>query len=369
MEAMPRKLPLYVTKETSRHGKTVFYFRKGKGERTRLPDINDPKFKAAYKAAFAGIPLDEEEEVSPPKSIRWLVERYMRSAKWAGFSVATRKQQSLFFKQLTERAGNAPFKHVSTKDIRRALDERKDTPFLANNYLKALRGLFGWALENVDGCTFDPTMGVTRLKTKSEGFPMWTADDVQKFRARWEIGTLPRLAMELMLLSGLRRSDIRRAGRQHMSGKVLTMTTEKTGAEITVEFSDYLMDIVNRTKTGDLLFIPSSLGAPYTKESFGNWFGDQCRAAKLAKRKNSHGLRKLAATMAANGGATSNGLTAQFGWSNTQQADVYTKKADRARLGITTSRIVAEQIENMQAPHLNAGEGVSEENAGKSKAK
>lgn len=52
---MPRKNLKYVQVETSRHGETVFYFRRGTGERIRLPDTaGTPEFRAAYDAASAG---------------------------------------------------------------------------------------------------------------------------------------------------------------------------------------------------------------------------------------------------------------------------------------------------------------------------
>jgi len=53
---------------------------------------------------------------------------------------------------------------------------------------------------------------------------------------------------------------------------------------------------------GDLAFIAKANGDPMTKESVGNAFRDACRTAKI--RKSAHGLRKAAATRAANNGAT-----------------------------------------------------------------
>jgi hypothetical protein len=41
-----------VAVETTRHGKRVFYFRKGRGVRVRLPDIEDARFPAAYESAM-----------------------------------------------------------------------------------------------------------------------------------------------------------------------------------------------------------------------------------------------------------------------------------------------------------------------------
>lgn len=356
-DGMPRKLPLHVVKETTRHGKVVFYFRIGKGERHRLPGHpNASEFKKAYAALLRGEKLPEREPDAPTavKSVRWLIERYMESSSWSAYSPATRKQQGLFFQQIIAKAGNENYRNVSRKSIMNALEDRKATPALANNFLKAMKGLFKWALRN-DHVEADPTVNVERLKHKTTGFPIWTTDDVQKFCAHWPIGTMPRLAFELLVHSGLRRSDIHRAGKQHLSGSVLSISTAKTGARITVELPESVMGAIDATKRNGLHFIENAHGKPFTKESFGNWFGDCARKAGVVK--NAHGLRKLSATLAAEGGSTTNELMAQYGWSNVQQAETYTRGADRAKLGVKTSRIVAEQLEAMISPHLKSGTG------------
>ena len=67
-----------------------------------------------------------------------------------------------------------------------------------------------------------------------------------------------------------------------------------------------------------------------TKERFGNAFRKACRAAGI--RKSAHGLRKLAATRAADADATIWQLNAMFGWTGTKMAMRYTQAADRKRL-------------------------------------
>lgn len=341
-EDMPRKLPLYVSREKTRHKKWVYYFRIGKGERRRLPEYGTPEFDRAYKAALAGTPLPVAKQPASSKSLKWLVERHMESARWAGLSVATRKQQGLFFQQIIEKSGNADYRAITRADMTKAVDKRKDTPFLANNFLKAMRGLFAWAVKN-EHLEVDPTAGVQGIATKTDGFPAWDVADVALFCGKYPIGTKARLAFELILQTGLRRSDICRAGRQHLNGNVLTIRTAKTGAVITAELPHELLRIIGQTKTGDLAFIVSEHGKPFTVESFGNWFGDCCRKAEV--HKSAHGIRKLSATLAADGGSTTHDLMAQFGWSTTKQAEIYTKGADRKRGGVRASRVIAEQIE------------------------
>jgi len=64
-----------------------------------------------------------------------------------------------------------------------------------------------------------------------------------------------------------------------------------------------------------------------TKESFGNVFKDACRAAGV--NKSAHGCRKIAATRAAENGASVAQLNAIFGWKGTAMASLYTESAER----------------------------------------
>jgi integrase len=83
---------------------------------------------------------------------------------------------------------------------------------------------------------------------------------------------------------------------------------------------------------GDLTFIAGGRSQPLTKESFGNVFKDACRAAGIPG--SAHGVRKIAATRAANAGATVAQLEAIFGWTGGTMASLYTRSADRQRLSI-----------------------------------
>ena len=83
---------------------------------------------------------------------------------------------------------------------------------------------------------------------------------------------------------------------------------------------------------GDLAFICGDAGKPLTKESFGNLFKDACKAAGVPG--SAHGVHKIAATTAANNGATVAQLNAIFGWRGSAMASLYTEKADRRRLAL-----------------------------------
>jgi hypothetical protein len=81
-------------------------------------------------------------------------------------------------------------------------------------------------------------------------------------------------------------------------------------------------------------------GSNYTKESLGNMFHDAVIAAGIPttrrdskiKGYSAHGLRKASATIAAESGCTEAELNAMYGWTGSQMAQLYTRKADRKRI-------------------------------------
>ena len=101
---------------------------------------------------------------------------------------------------------------------------------------------------------------------------------------------------------------------------------------VTIPVLPVLQATLNAGPVGELAFIATRDGRPMTKESLGNAFADACRAAGI--RKSAHGLRKAAATHAANNGATVAQLEAIFGWSGGQMAALYTKSANRRKLAV-----------------------------------
>lgn len=365
-EDMPRKLPLFVTRERSRHGRVMFFFRRGKGKRTRLPDPMAPEFEAKYQQALTGVVPKKSPVESATNRLEWLVARFMESGRWAATSPATRRQRELLYKSALKN-GNPRFGSITRKHMQTAVEERAATPALAKNFLKAMRAMFLWAVKN-DHMTANPCEGVEPVAYKTDGFPPWNVDDVKLFCDRWKVGTTPRLALELFLTSGLRRGDMHKAGRQHLRGDIFSLKTGKTGVDITVRFHANLLRTIAATKTGDLHFLVKNNGQPFTsKESFGNWFSARCREAGV--EKSAHGIRKLSATLSANDGASAHELMAQFGWVKIEQAETYTRKADRQRLGIKSSGRVAEQIENMMPLTSEPGSGEIENKAMKTTSK
>lgn len=328
---MPKRLP-YTLREKTRHGKTVWYFRVQDGPRTRLPDeYGSDEFMAAYRAAFAGEkPATKTKE--DPRSLNWLLNQYRESSAYRSLSTATRKQRDNIFQHVIDASGTAPYRAVSRKHIVEGRERRAKTPSQAGNFLKAMRGLFRWALESqlID---VDPTLGVKDPKTpKSGGFEAWNDEDVQKYHSRWPLGTKERVWIDVILYTGLRRGDAVLLGRQHIRDGIATIRTGKTGTEVVIPILEPLRRTLEAGPTGDMHFVVGDSGKPLTKESFGNMFRAACNEAGV--KKSAHGIRKIAATRAADAGATVAELEAMFGWSGGGMASLYTKTADRRRLAL-----------------------------------
>ena len=136
---------------------------------------------------------------------------------------------------------------------------------------------------------------------------------------------------DVFLYTGLRRGDAARLGKQHIRNGVITIDAEKTGTRVTIPVLPELEETIAAGPTGELAIISSKKGQPIRKESLGTLFKEACKAAGITN-KSAHGIRKAAATRAANNGASVATLEAIFGWEGGQMAALYTRAADRRRL-------------------------------------
>jgi integrase len=336
---MSRPRPPYLLHERTRHGAMVWYVRKFDGPRIRIRgEYGSESFMAEYHAAVSGEAVLAAKPRAPDtESLEWLIKRYRESSDWAKLSMATRKARENLFKNMAEKSGDLPYSAVTSHVVLASREERKDTPAMANNVLKATRGLFKWACQA--GLVEDnPTTSTKLLTLKSDGFSAWTDDEVSRFEARWPVGTRERLALDILLYTGLRRGDAVRLGSQNVRAGVFRIKTEKSGhkIEVAAPILPALRRSIEATPRGERTFIAGLGGEPMAKGSFGNWFRSACDAAGV--RGAAHGLRKAGASRAAENGATNEQLKAIFGWADDKMPSLYTRSANRARLAASAMK-------------------------------
>jgi integrase len=358
MDAMPRPLPPFLHREVTRHNRRVWYFRRGKGRRIRIPgEFGSVEFNAAYDAALSGA---RPARLGPANgTFAWALRLYRQSQAWGALSPATKRQRDNIFKHIEKAAGQTKLKDWKRGDIAAGRDKRATTPAAAGMFVKALRGFFTWALE-AGLVSSNPTDGVKVVAVATEGFAPWTEDDVASYRARWPLGTHQRIAFEVLRETGLRRGDAVRVGPLHVRDGVIRLMTEKTGERVSIAVSDALVEAIKAGPIGDMTFIVGAGGKPLVKEAFTNMFRTWAKAAGVAK--SPHGLRKAAATADALDGYSDAELSAKFGWTGRQMASLYTRSANRERLSLAAARRTKERTKVPAPDPKSAGLSIEESN-------
>jgi integrase len=332
---MSKPRPPHLQRDVSRHGKVVWYVRFGKGPKTRIKGVyGTPEFEAAYQAAVSG------ERVAPLGSaakgtLEWLWMLYRQSGAWTDLSLATRRQRENIMKHVLKAGGKEPLSRINKNAIIKGRDKRAATPWQAKHFVTTMRHMFLWALDQPERLVrVDPTHGVTFKQSKNDkkgGFPVWFDHEIEAYERRWPRGTRERLLLDIYQFTGLRRGDASVIGKQHVRDGVISLHTEKTGTLVTIPILPELQETLDAGPLGDLAWFAKLNGAPMTKESVGNFFADACKAAGIVG-KSGHGVRKAAATEAADNEATHAQLNSIFGWKGDKMASLYTESADRKRL-------------------------------------
>lgn len=146
---------------------------------------------------------------------------------------------------------------------------------------------------------------------------------------------------------------------------------DKTRRTIDVPISAELAVALANTPTGDLTYLVTENGQPFTINGLGNKMRDWCDAAKL-QNCSAHGLRKASAVAMAESGATAPELCAIFGWSKLETAEIYIREANRARMS-TNAFARLDEYRNRKSVSLSVpkstNETIRKNNRDKSKSK
>lgn len=355
----------YVHRDVDRFGNVRLYFRRRKGERkVRIRAVpGTPEFQREYDAAKALVEMGAlgrapTDTTCPPRIVapklgtyRWLCVQYFGSPEFARLDPRTQRvRRSILESTLqepvapgnSEKFADFPLNRMTAKAIRVLRDRKALLPEAANSRIKSVRQVYAWAMEHEHVST-NPARDVFYIRNNSQGFHSWTAEEVEQFERRHPVGSKARLALALLLYTGVRRSDVVHLGRQHVRNGWFKIAAQKNRNRkpVTIELPvlPILHEVIAASPTGDLTFLVTEFGRPFTANGFGNWFRRRCNEVGL-HQCSAHGLRKAGAARAAENGATTHELMAIFGWQTVKEAERYTKSAERKRLAGSATRLL-----------------------------
>jgi integrase/recombinase XerD len=327
----------YLVKDTDRHGNVRYYVRRPGMLKIRiLGDPSSSNFLKAYHDAIAGktvdsVPLNTRSKPRDPESFAAVCLAYYASPKFKRLDASTQSWQRRYLDQISSEAGEKPIKQLEARHIRRLRDARAEKPSAANHMLKALRALFRWAEEEeiVDG---NPAARVTRLETVEKGHHSWETHEVQQFENCHPIGSKARLAMALLLYTAARREDVVRFGRQNIRSGRLRYTQAKNEHRkpiaVDIPVHPTLSKVIEATSNGNLTFLTTEYGKPFSSNGFGNKFRQWCDEAGLPQC-SAHGLRKAAAARLVEAGCSPHEVMAITGHQSLEEVERYTRAANR----------------------------------------
>jgi integrase len=337
----------YVYEDRDRHGNLRRYFCAGRGLRkVRIFELpGTPEFSARYHTLLEQ--AKSSNHIVRPAiqagTFRWLCVQYFGSAEFKALNASTqRTRRRVLESTLVEPIypgaqqffANFPSSRMTTKALRVLRDRKAGLPGAASDRVKALRALYSWAV-NADYVAANPARDLSKLPMVGLGHHTWTEAEIRQFEAHHPVGSMSRLALALLRFTGVRRSDVVNIGRQHVRDGWLKFPVAKNAARkptwIEIPILPQLQAALDATRTGNLTFLITSHGAPFSGPGFTNWFRDRVREAGLADCPP-HGLRKAAAVAMANNGASTQQLMAWFGWLSLAEAERYTREANKKRL-------------------------------------
>lgn len=345
----PIELP-YLCSDVDRRGNVRWYVRMPGKRKVRIrADVGSEAFIEQYWTARRGETFISQRPSKPKRgTFRWLVDHYYSSRAFADLDAAyTRVERRRQLDPLVEKIGDKAA-IIPVMTIRDGLRDRERAA--GRKFIAALRHVYQVGVEDklVD---HDPTFGIKVKKPVTDGYVSWSLPECLAYEKRWPLGTQQRTAYAIGLYLGCRRSDAVRIGRRQEEdgGRFVTYTQHKgrgrSPVTVTHPIVPPLREALNAWQGKGFTWLETAWGRPRSDKAFGGAFSDWCKNAGLEPGRSFHGLRKALAARLAEAGYSTNQINAVLGDKTLQQAEVYTRAAEKKQMARTAlTGLFGEQI-------------------------
>jgi integrase len=226
------------------------------------------------------------------------------------------------------------FKDVDVQDLKRRhikmlLVRKADHPHAAADLLRMIRKLVGVALDQ-EWLEVDPTY---RLDYHPDyvGYTSWPDEALDKFEARWPIGSTPRLVYALALYFGHRRADITKMRPSELKSTFTNVIQQKTLKALELPIHPNLREVLDAIPDLDKreFVVLTQWGKPFSPKALGMRMQGWTKAAGILPGYTLHGLRKTLGRALAEHGATTRELMDMLGHDNIAHAALYSRAASQ----------------------------------------
>ena len=346
-----RFLPMYVTPNKDRHGTERLRFRrKGFPSHYFKAALGTEDFRIEYAecmnpATARAAVLAEAEARTVPGTLADLFARYVAVPERLGPTAETQKKVRAVLARFVEGRGDRAVRAVTFEHIDAIIARRRAKVQVggrweggveaARKLRKELVRLFDFAVK-IELLTRNPARQASTVRVaageRTTGFHSWTEYEIAQFRSRWALGTMPRLAMEMMLWTDQRKVDTIHLGRQHIKDGRFKIRQTKGGKQLEISIAPQLLEaIVAMPPNGGLCFLTTSFGKPFSVKGFGGWFRDRCNDAGLP-HCTAHGLRKATMRRMAERNMSNQTMKSMSGHTNDDEVAIYTAAANQIAL-------------------------------------
>ena len=307
--------------------------------------IGSSEFWDAYRIALdASAPrADIGASRSTPGSVAGLVAAYIgskvsRQGKDGPLGEETWRKRLAILNKLREEHGTKLVKGLRREHITGVILDGLP-PHAKRNWVKVLRPLMAFAFANGWHPDRDLMRDIKASVPKNRiGFPTWGEEQIEKYRARYALGTVPRLAMELILNTVQRPGDALRLGPQHVRlrpehrrfKRWLAVHQSKTGANLLLPILPVLQEVLDATPCEHLTFLTTARGKPWSPGAFRKAFRQWADEAGLAGF-SAHGLRKAGCRRLADAGCDPLDIASWSGHADLSMVQHYCVDAHQAR--------------------------------------
>lgn len=305
-----RFLPEHVTRFKDRHGKWRYRFRRVGFEGGYFKaEFGTDAWAKEYKAFNDGGEAPAAPaKVVVPGSIADGIARYCAVPSRLGPTEVTQKKVRAVLDDFRAQHGHrmvdeVEFEHIDIilgrKQVKGTNERGRKVGGVhaARKLRKELVRLFDF-LVKIKMRSDNPVSHAERIKEapgkRSKGFHTWTEEEIAQYRARHAVGSKARLAMELMLWTGQRRSDAREMGPADIVNGRIEIEQGKTGKSGWISVAPQLLEAITAmppVPADATTFLLTEFGKPFSRAGFGNKFREWCDQAGLP-HCTAHGLRK-----------------------------------------------------------------------------